>query len=112
MPNESGNALRYALHKGGLHVPEDLERVIAHKVDKVEERLKRYHPDAAGMEIRLAHQEKQNEFDCSIQLSAFRDTLHCRKSAPELRVAVDKSFDALMKELDHYRAKINKSLQS
>ncbi len=45
-------------------------------------------------------------------LRAFRDTLHAGKSAPELRVAVDKSFDALMRELDHYRMKVNKSLQS
>ena len=104
--------MRYELHKGDIHVSETLEQAIAHKVTKVEERLKRYHPDAADMEIRLAHQEKVNSFDCSIQLRAFRETLHCSKSAPELRVAVDKSFDALMKELEHYRSRINKSLQS
>jgi len=78
----------------------------------VEERLKRYHPDAADMNIHVARLEKQNEFECSIQLKAFKETLHTKKSAPELRVAVDKSFDALMKELDHYRVKINKSLQA
>jgi ribosome-associated translation inhibitor RaiA len=89
-----------------------LEKAIARKVDKVEERLKRYHPDAADLEIRLERQEKLNSFDCAIQLRAFRETLHSRKSSPELRVAVDKSFDALMKELDHYRVRINKSLQS
>ncbi len=104
--------MRYAIHKGEVRLPAALEKVIAHKVEKVEERLKRYHPDTADLQIHLEHQEKQNEFQCTIQLMAFKDQLHAKKSAPELRVAVDKSFDALMKELDHYRVKINKSLQS
>jgi ribosome-associated translation inhibitor RaiA len=104
--------MRYVIHKGPLEVSESLEKAIGHKVEKVEERLKRYHPDAAELEVRLERQDKVHEFECTLQLSAFRDSLHAKKSAPELRVAVDKSFDALMKELDHYRVKVNKSLQS
>jgi ribosomal subunit interface protein len=104
--------MRYAIHKGEVHVPKAVEQAIEHKVDKVKERLKRYHPDAAGMDIHLARLDKKNEFECSIQLTAFKETLHARKSAPELRIAVDKSFDALMKELDHYRVRINKSLHA
>jgi ribosome-associated translation inhibitor RaiA len=104
--------MRYAIHKGAVHLPAALEKAIAHKVEKVEERLKRYHPDTADLQIHLERQEKQDVFACTIQLIAFKESLHAKKSAPELRVAVDKSFDALMKELDHYRVKINKSLQS
>ncbi|HEX7928877.1 MAG TPA: HPF/RaiA family ribosome-associated protein [bacterium] len=104
--------MRYDIHKGSVQLPKTLEGVIARKVKKVDERLKRYHPDAAGMEIHVAHLDKKNAFECSIQLTAFKETLHAKKSAPELRVAVDKSFDALMKALDHYRVKINKSLQA
>ena len=89
-----------------------MEKAIQHKIDKIETRLKRYHPDAAHLEIRLDHHEKQNSYECVVRLKAFRDSLHSKKSAPELRVAVDRSFDAIMKELDHYRLKINKSLQS
>ena len=104
--------MRYAIHKGEVHLPAALEKAIAHKVDKVEERLKRYHPDATDLQLTVEHQEKQDAFECTIQLMAFKETLYAKKSAPELRVAVDKSFDALMKELDHYRVRINKSLQS
>jgi ribosome-associated translation inhibitor RaiA len=104
--------MRYDIHKGDVHLPKAVESAIARKVKKVEERLKRYHPDAAGMDIHVTHLDKQDTFECSIQLKAFKETLHTKKSAPELRVAVDKSFDALMKELDHYRVKINKSLQA
>jgi hypothetical protein len=47
-----------------------------------------------------------------VVLKAFRETLHARKEAPELRVAVDKSFEALLREMETYRVRINKSLQS
>jgi len=104
--------MRYDIHKGELHLPKAIHEAIDHKVQKVEERLKRYHPDAAAMDIHVAHLDKQDEFECTIQLNAFKETLVSKKSAPELRVAVDKSFDALMKELDHYRVKINKSLHA
>ena len=89
-----------------------MEKKIDQKVAKINARLKRYHPEVAHMEIRLGHLEKMNEYECALQLTAFKDSLHARKSAPELRVAVDKSFEALLRELDHYRLKINKSLQS
>ena len=89
-----------------------LERAIQFKVEKVRTRLKRYHPDVAELEIKLTHLDKVNEYECNLVLKAFRETLCAKKGATELRVAVDKSFDALMKELDHYRIKLNKSLQS
>jgi ribosome-associated translation inhibitor RaiA len=103
--------MRYALHAGEIPVPARLEKAIAHKVDKVETRLKRYHPDAAELEIRLGYREKTKEYECAVVLKAFRDTLHARKEAPELRAAVDKTFEALLREIETYRVRINKSLQ-
>ena len=103
--------MRYELHNGEIHVPQSLEKAIGRKIDKIDKRLKRYHPDVADLEIRLAHMDKVNEYECKIVLRAFKETLHAGKSAPELRVAVDKSFEAMMRELDHYRVKLNKSLQ-
>ena len=102
--------MRYEIMRNGIRVDETLEKAIGHKVDKVAERLKRYHPEASHLEIRLEHVEKAKEFGCSIQLKAFREAMHAAKSSPELRVAVDKSFEALLREIDHYRAKINKSI--
>jgi len=102
--------MRYEILKNGIRVDATLEKAIAHKVDKIAERLKRYHPETAHLEVRLEQIEKQKEFGCSIQLSAFREEMVAKKFSPELRVAVDKSFEALFKELDHYRAKINKSI--
>ena len=107
----TGSTMRYELFRNEIHVDASLSKAIENKVEKIKERLKRYHPDAADMEIRLEHQPKVNEFECNIKLSAFKDVLLAKKAAPELRVAVDKSFDAMMKELDHYRVKINKNLQ-
>jgi len=103
--------MRYELHNGAIHVPAALERVIGTKVGKIEKRLKRYHPDVAEMEIRLLHVDKVNEYECNLVLRAFKETMHARKSAPELRVAVDKSFEAMMRELESYRVRLNKSLQ-
>lgn len=104
--------MRYEILKKEVRVSESLEEKIDRKVAKIDARLKRYHPDVAHMEIRLGHLEKMNEFECALQLTAFKDSLHTKKSAPELRVAVDRSFEALLRELEHYRLKINKSLQA
>jgi len=103
--------MRYELLKNNIRVSETLQKAIDTKVAKITERLKRYHPETAHLEVKLNQQEDNNGFECSLNLKAFKDALFAKKSAPELRVAVDKSFDAIMKELDHYRNKINKSLQ-
>lgn len=103
--------MRYEISKANLDVSDSIEKAIHQKIDKVEERLKRYHPDAADLSIHLEYIDKLKSHECSINLKAFKDALHAKKSAPELRIAIDRCFDALMKELDHYRSKINKSLQ-
>jgi len=102
--------MRYDMMRNGIRVDATLEKAIEHKVEKIAERLKRYHPETAHLELRLEQVEKQKEFVCTLQLKAFRDAMRASKSSPELRVAVDKSFEALFKEIDHYRAKINKSI--
>ena len=104
--------MNHELIKNDIDLTPSLEKAIRHKIDKIETRLKRYHPDTAHLEIRLGHHAKRKTYECMVRLKAFKDSLHFKKSAPELRVAVDRSFDAIMKELDHYRVKINKSLQS
>jgi ribosome-associated translation inhibitor RaiA len=104
--------MRYELHNGEVHVPASLERIIGTKIGKIEKRLKRYHPDVANLEVRLSFVEKINEYECSLVLNAFKETLRTGKSAPELRVAVDKSFEAMLRELEHYRVRLNKSLQA
>ncbi len=104
--------MQHQIHRNDIDTSPSLEKAIQHKIDKIQTRLKRYHPDTAYLEVRLGHHEKQKTYECVVRLKAFKDSLHSKKSAPELRVAVDKSFDAIMKELDQYRLKINKSLQS
>ncbi len=104
--------MRLDIFRNDVHVTESLEKAIQHKAEKIETRLKRYHPDAAHLEIRLEHDVKLKTFECMLRLKAFKDSMHSKKSAPELRAAVDRSFDAMMKELEQYRLKINKSLQA
>lgn len=105
--------MRYELSRNGVSVPEAVERAIEQKSRKVEERLKRYHPDVAELEVRLANNNgRANDYECDLRLHAFRDTLVAKKTHPELRVAVDDAFDAIMRELDTYKNKINKSVQS
>ena len=104
--------MRLEIFRNEIAVTPSLEKAIQHKVGKIEKRLKRYHPEVARLEIRLERNEKLKTFQCGLHLKTFKDSLHSKKSAPELRVAVDKSFDAILKELEHYRLKINKSLQA
>ena len=103
--------MRVELHHQ-VPVNKSLEKAIAHKVEKIGKRLKRYHPEVADLEIKLGPMENGNDFECQLILKAFKETLNAKKSAPDLRVAVDKCFDALLKELEHYRFKLNKSLQA
>jgi ribosome-associated translation inhibitor RaiA len=103
--------MRFELHNGEIHVPQSLAKAIGRKVDKIDKRLKHYHPEVADLEIRLQRVDKIDEYECKLVLRAFKETLHAGKAAPELRVAVDKSFEAIMRELEHYRVKLNKSLQ-
>ncbi|MDH4224418.1 MAG: ribosome-associated translation inhibitor RaiA [Deltaproteobacteria bacterium] len=102
--------MRLELIKNNVEVPEALSQVIDHKAEKVKERLKRYHPDVADLEVKLEFNDKLKTYECVLHLKAFRDVLHASKSAEDLRESVDKGFDALMRELEHYRVKINKSL--
>ena len=102
--------MRYELFRANVEVNGSIEKAILQKIDKVEERLKRYHPDAADLSIHLEYVDKLKSHECTLNLKAFKDTLHAKKSAPELRAAIDRCFDALIKELEHYRSKINKSL--
>jgi len=102
--------MRFEIAKTDVVLPQTVHDAIDHKVAKLTERLKRYHPDVADLELRVEFNTYEKTHECALNLKAFKDTLHAKKAAPELRVAVDKTFDALLKELDHYRAKINKSL--
>ena len=104
--------MRHELLKNEVVVSPALEKVLQTKIQKIEKRLKRYHPDAAHLEIRLKRLEKLDAFECTLNLNAFRDSLQARKSAPELRAAIDRTFEAILRELEHYRLKINKSLRS
>ena len=104
--------MRTEISKTNIATNEAIDKAIAHKVSKVQERLKRYHPDVADLEIRLEYHDKLRSHECALNLKAFRDTFHAKKSAPELRLEIDRSFDALIKVLDHYRVKISKSLHA
>ena len=101
--------MRTQLHHD-MPIQSSLEKAIENKVEKIKKRLKRYHPDVADLAIKLDHLENRNEYECNLILKAFKETMYAKKTAPELRVAVDKCFDAIFRELDHYRIKINKSL--
>lgn len=103
--------MRTAIQKNHLHISNAIDKAIQQKIEKIETRLKRYHPEVADLDIRLDFSEKQSEYLCSLNLKIFKDSLQAKKTAPDLRQAVDRSFETMMRELEHYRSKINKSLQ-
>jgi len=103
--------MRHEIRTHEIAMNPQIEKIIEQKVAKLDQRLKPYHPDAAHLEVQLHGQEKSSSFRCALTLHAYQDALHAEKDAPELREAVDRAFDAMFKELEHYRARINKSLQ-
>jgi ribosomal subunit interface protein len=104
--------MRYDIHDPEVTVTPQIEKIVAEKLAKLDERLKSYHPEAARLEMRLRRQEKKQLLSCALTLHAYQEELHVEKEAVELREAVDRAFDALFREVEHYRARINKSLQS
>lgn len=104
--------MRHEISRHNVEIPDTIEKALSQKIDKVEQRLKRYHPEAADLEVSLAYHEhlKDQAYECSLNLNAFREHLHARKTAADLRMAIDRSFDALLREMEQYRARINKSL--
>jgi ribosomal subunit interface protein len=99
------------IHKHDVTLTPQMDKLIEDKAAKLEKRLKTLHPDVARLEIQLHFQDRQSgHVECAITLHAFRTLLHAKKVAPELREAVDDAFDALLREVEHYRVKVNKSL--
>jgi ribosomal subunit interface protein len=103
--------MRFDIHKHDVNLTPQIEKIIARKVAKLDERLKTYHPDVARLELQLRHTDRTNsQVECALTLHAFQEELHAQKEAPELHEALDHTFDALLRELEHYRARVNKSL--
>ena len=104
--------MRFDIHSHEVTVTPQIDKIIEEKLAKLDERLKSYHPDVARLEIQIRRQEKKQILACALTLHAYREELHAEKEATELGEAVDRAFDALFKEVEHYRVRINKSLQS
>jgi ribosomal subunit interface protein len=103
--------MRYDIHTHDVTIGSALQKIISQKVSKLDKRIESYHSDAARLELQLRRHEKAQSVRCALTLHAYQDALHAEKDATDLRAAVDRAFDALFKELEHYRARINKSLQ-
>jgi ribosomal subunit interface protein len=104
--------MRYEIRSHDVTVTPQIEKIIGEKLAKLDERLKSYHPDVARLEIQIRRQEKKQILSCALTLHAYQEELHTEKEATELREALDRAFDALFKEVEHYRVRLNKSLQS
>ncbi len=104
--------MRYDIHKHDVQITPQIEKIIGQKIAKLDKRLETYHPDAAHLELQIRHAANDRiPVQCALTLRGFHEALHVEKTATELREAVDHAFDALYKELEHYRARVNKSLQ-
>ena len=98
---------RWVKRLGPFAEDASLEKALAHKIEKLEVRLKRYHPEVAQLELHLEHGDAE-QIRCKIHLRIYRDSLHAHKESLEARVALDRSFEALFRELDTYRQKLSK----
>jgi ribosomal subunit interface protein len=103
--------MHFDIHSHDVVVGPQIEKVIAQKVVKLDQRMKSYHPDSARLELQLHRKEKGQSVRCGLTLHAYPEALHAEKDAGDLHEAVDRAFDALFKELEHYRGRVNKSLQ-
>ena len=102
--------MRHDIRTHDVPMNPQIEDVIAQKVAKLDQRLKPYHPEPAHIEIQLHREAKTSVVRCALTLHAYKEALHAEKDAKELREAVDHAFEAMFKEIEHYRARINKSM--
>lgn len=95
-----------------LQITPDVQKVIDRKVEKLEKRLKRYHPETSHLRIHISKNEKKDLYECLLELRVLNKLLAVKKSSRDLVGAFDEAYEALIKEFERYRLKINKSLRS
>ncbi len=88
----------------------DAEEALERKLQKLEKRLMRYHPEAAGLVLKVEKNRKRNLYRCLLELSVPGKSLVAKKELHDQRAVVEEAFDALMKEFSKYRLKANKNL--
>ena len=89
-----------------------LQRIIDRRIEKLEKRLKRYHPDAAHLVIRLTWEPSRELYHVTLELRVFHRDLAVKKEGHHLAPIIRSAFEALMKEFEKYRLQINKSLRA
>lgn len=94
-----------------IKLSQEAQKIIDRSVDKLAKRLKRYHPDASHLTIRFSKDGK-NDYLCTLELKVLHKTLVGKKEHPDLTNAFREAYNALIKEFEKYRLKINKSLRS
>ncbi|MFO7890593.1 MAG: hypothetical protein R6V04_09670 [bacterium] len=103
--------MKVDIYKKNITIDQVTRSHLDQKVMNMEKRLKRYHPDACFLIIRLSKNEKKSLFLCSLELKIFNKILYAKKQHSILLSAIKQSFDALVRSLEKYRLRINKSLR-
>ncbi|HHM24317.1 MAG TPA: sigma-70 family RNA polymerase sigma factor [Bacteroidetes bacterium] len=88
----------------------DVEDALERKIQKLENRLKRYDPESAELVVKIEKNPKKNIYRCMLELKVPGKTMVAKKEKHDQRVAVEEAFEALMKEFSKYRLKTNKNL--
>ncbi len=96
----------------GLQITPEVQKVIDRKIEKLEKRLKRYHPETSHLRIHISKNEKKDLYECLLELRVLHKLLAVKKSARDPVEAFDEAYEALIKEFEKYRLKVNKSLRS
>jgi RNA polymerase sigma factor (sigma-70 family) len=96
----------------GFKMDRELEKAIEKKVNLLEKRLKRYHPDVAHLTIKLNKMEKKDIYNCDLELNVLQQFLTASKMGETPVGAFSQSFRALLKAFEKYRLKLNKNLKS
>jgi|GEM_PF-1222647 len=104
--------MRIEIHTDDHGLRPDVERAVERKISKLERRLQHYHPDACELRITVDRDRKNTLFKCTLDLKVPGKNLVVRKESFDQRGLVEDAFDALFREWDKYRLKVNKSLRS
>ncbi len=92
-------------------LPNQVRKLFQRRVTQLERRLKRYHPDACHLVAHFTRDAKQR-YHLSLELRVLHKVLAARREGFELLQLTREAFEALVKEFEKYRLKLNKSLRA
>jgi ribosomal subunit interface protein len=95
----------------GTHYRKEVERDLAHCVEKLEKLLKKYDPDLVHLHTSIETIERTAQFSFALSLALPNGTLHSVSTASDLRSSAKGAFAELEKQVKKHQQLLRKDYE-